>query len=147
MEGELGRIVANGGHPERAAARAADAIRRAGGYRWAGVYGVGERAIEILGWSGPGASQRTGLSGDGGLCGAAVSSREAVVVGDVTPAPRYLTTDGTTRSEIVVPVLEDGRVVGRVDVESQRQNAFGQADRWRLERAAALFARLWRVGS
>ena len=48
-------------------------------------------------------------------------------VGDVHNDPRYLTALGTSRSEIIVPILSDqGEVVGTVDVESEQPNAFDQ---------------------
>jgi len=81
-----------------------------------------------------------------GLCGAAVASRNPVVVGDVRRDPRYLRTLGDTRSEIVVPILEPGRVLGVIDVESERPDAFGELDRARLERVTALLLPLYAGG-
>jgi putative methionine-R-sulfoxide reductase with GAF domain len=79
------------------------------------------------------------------LCGAAVSARRAIIVGDVAKDPRYLTTLGSTRSEIVVPVLHPstGEPVGLIDVESERVDAFTDIDRALLERCAAAMADLW----
>jgi GAF domain-containing protein len=71
------------------------------------------------------------------LGGAAVSTRRSVVVGDVTRDRRYLTTFGTTRSEMVVPVCDcDGAVTGLIDVESALVDAFGDSDRTALEACA-----------
>jgi hypothetical protein len=66
-------------------------------------------------------------------------------VGDVTADERYLEALGDTRSEIIVPVLDpdDGRVIGTLDVESQRRGAFGPGDQRALERAAAVLLPLW----
>lgn len=143
MEGQLRRVVAHGGEPERAATRASEAIRRDGGYRWVGIYAVGASEIEILGWAGEGIPAHPRFPVSAGLCGAAVASGATVVAGDVRLDPRYLPTFGTTRAEIVVPILLEGRVVGLVDVESERAHAFGEADRLRLERAAAVLSPLW----
>jgi putative methionine-R-sulfoxide reductase with GAF domain len=68
-----------------------------------------------------------------------------VVAADVTKDPRYLTTLGDTRSEIVVPVIRaaTGDAVGVVDVESERVGAFGDDDRALIERCAALLATWW----
>ena len=71
-------------------------------------------------------------------------ARRSVVVGDVAADPRYLTTHTTTRSEIVVPVFSAGAPVGLIDVESERPQAFGEADERLLERCAALISPLWR---
>ena len=74
-----------------------------------------------------------------GLGGSAVASGETVGVGDVREDPRYLTAFGSTRSEIIVPVLGSvGRkVVGTIDVESEEVDAFSEEDRVALERCAA----------
>jgi len=146
MEAELRWIVANGGERDRVAARAAEAIRRAGAYRWVGIYDVDENEIAIIAWSGPQPPAHPRFAVTDGLCGAAVASRSPVVVGDVRRDPRYLTTLGDTRSEIVVPILEPGRVLGVIDVESERPDAFGELDRARLERATALLLPLYAGG-
>lgn len=78
-----------------------------------------------------------------GLCGAAVASRAPVVVGDVTKDPRYLTTFGSTRSEMIMPVVRSGRVSGLIDVESEQINASGADDRAFLEACGDLLADLW----
>ena len=64
----------------------------------------------------------------------------------MTSDPRYLETLGTTRSEVVVPVKrESGEVVGLIDVESDRRDAFSPRDVALLEKQAALAAaRLWK---
>jgi len=82
------------------------------------------------------------------LCGAAVAQRATVLVGDVSADPRYLTTLGSTRSEVVVPVFgpERDRVVGLIDVESQHKDGFGPGDRGLLERCALQIAPLWSPG-
>ena len=111
------------------AERIANLIREAGGYRWVGIYDVVESEIAILGWSGPGAPAHPRFPVQQGLCGAAVASRRPVVVDDVGTDPRYITKLGSTRSELVVPVADNhGRVLGVVDVESDRRAAFGSED-------------------
>ena len=130
---------------QRRAERIAAAIRRFGGYRWVGVYEVTPDEIAVVGWDGPAAPAHPRFSRGHGLCGAAVAAGEPVVVGDVAADPRYLTTHTTTRSEIVVPVFEDGAVVGLIDVESERPDAFGESDKQLLERCAAVIAPLWRA--
>jgi GAF domain-containing protein len=78
------------------------------------------------------------------LSGAAVESRRTVLVQDVEKDVRYLPTFWTTRSEIVVPVIDDERdkVIGTLDVESAKVNAFQKSDREFLEGVARL---IWRA--
>ena len=78
-----------------------------------------------------------------GLNGAAVDTRAAVIANDVSRDPRYLTTLGGTRSEMVVPVLLDGKVVGTIDVESDEINRFAAIDREFIETCATIVASLW----
>ena len=128
---------------EQRASRVAASIRRFGGYRWVGVYDVTADEIAVVAWDGPAPPTHPRFPRSQGLCGAAVAAGGSVIVGDVTDDPRYLTTHTTTRSEIVVPVFQDGGVVGLVDVESEQPNAFDESDKQLLERSAAVIAPLW----
>ena len=125
--------------------RIAEAIRKAGDYRWVGIYAVGPEEISVIGWSGPAPPAHPRFPKDRGLCGAAAASGRTVVVEDVTKDPRYLETLGDTRSEMVVPVRrESGEVVGLIDVESDREDAFTPLDLRHLEGYASVVAGLWR---
>ena len=76
-----------------------------------------------------------------GLCGAALDSGKPVIVGDVSKDHRYLPTFHTTRSEIIVPMRNDHRhVLGMLDAESDKLDAFGDEDLQFLERAGGLIA-------
>jgi len=80
----------------------------------------------------------------GSGCGAAVAARSVVNIGNVREDPRWLTTFGTTCSEIIAPVLSDGaRVVGLIDAESNQLNAFGAEDERFLEQCAARMTQLF----
>lgn len=59
-----------------------------------------------------------------GICGAAASSGQTVIVDDVSRDPRYLACSLETKSEIVVPVFAHGRVVGELDIDSHFPAAF-----------------------
>src|SRR6202008_109669 len=88
-------------------------------YRWVGLYEVTPTEIALLACTGntPPAFPRFPLSQ--GLCGSAVALRSIVNVRNVQEDPRWLTTFGTTRSEIIVPVFGAAdQVVGLIDVES-----------------------------
>jgi len=137
------RDVLTPGHDRTTAfRRVAEILRDAGGYRWAGLYEVGAAEIAIVAWAGAGEPKFPRFAVSEGLCGDAARSRATVVVGDVAADPRYLEAFETTRSEIVVPVLDavSGQARALIDVESDRPNAFGEADRVLLERCAAEIA-------
>lgn len=68
------------------------------------------------------------LSLNEGIVGAAASGRQPVVVPDVRKDPRYLNGLDAVRSELAVPMIARGRVVGVIDVQSTRVNAFGERE-------------------
>jgi L-methionine (R)-S-oxide reductase len=142
---EVCRAADGSGDRARKAALIAGAIRRVGSYRWVGLYEVTEGEIANLAFDGPGAPAYPRFPVTEGLSGAAVASGETVVVGDVSEDPRYLTAFGGTRSEIVVPILDCAgqKVVGTIDVESEEEDAFSEADRCALERCAAAVVALF----
>ncbi len=143
------RLVAAGGDDRAVKAkRLAEMIQKLGEYRWVGVYDVGAEKVSILGWSGPGAPEHPTFPVGRGLTGAAIAQKQAVVVGDVRNDPRYLTAFGSTLSEMIVPMLHpgDGRVIGTVDVESERVNAFTARDRDLIEQCARAALPLWLLG-
>jgi len=70
--------------------------------------------------------------------GAAASSGKTVVVDDVNSDPRYLACSTETKSEIVVPVFVNGKVVGELDIDSHFPAAFSAEDRQLVEHCAAL---------
>ena len=142
---EVSRVLDGDGDRERKAAGVAKAIRRAGAYRWVGLYQVTAEEIVNLAFDGPGAPAHPRFPVTQGLSGAAVASVETVVVGDVRKDPRYLTAFGITRSEIIVPVVDRAgrKVVGTIDVESEEEDAFSKEDRAALERCAAAVAALF----
>ena len=76
-----------------------------------------------------------------GICGAAVAQGETVIVDDVSSDPRYLACSIETRSEIVVPIRVNGRIVGEIDIDSHDLAAFSPDDRDFLELCAAVIAR------
>lgn len=126
---------------------AADLLRHAGGYRWVGLYAVDHAAglVSNLVWSGTGPPAHPVFPISRGLTAAAIASRGTVNVGDVTADPRYLTAFGTTRSEIIVPVLDSARqrVIGTIDVESEAANAFSPQVQQLLETCAGVLAPLF----
>jgi L-methionine (R)-S-oxide reductase len=133
--------------PGSRADKARDAIRliRAlGAYRWAGLYDVSATELVVLAWDGPEPPTHPRFPVTKGLNGAAVSTRTPVVVQDVTADSRYLTTIGGTRGEMIQPIVaESGRVVGTIDVESDRVNAFSERDQALLAQCARDLRWLW----
>jgi len=129
------------------AQRAIDIIRPLGPYRWAGLYDVLATEIAVIAWSGPEAPTHPRFPITKGLNGACIASRRPVIVQDVANDARYLTTIGGTRGEMIQPVFDEaGAVVGTIDVESDRVNAFGARDQELLAVCAENLFWLWRAG-
>lgn len=96
-------------------------------YNWVGFYMMEPGAnppMLVLGEFEGAMTPHTRIPLNQGICGAAASSGQTVVVDDVTKDPRYLACSLETRSEIVVPVFVHGQVVGELDIDSHFPAAF-----------------------
>jgi L-methionine (R)-S-oxide reductase len=109
-------------------------------YNWVGFYMLdpGDQNILVLGPFRGAPTEHVRIPVTEGICGAAVAQGETVMVEDVSADPRYLACSLETRSEIVVPIRADGKIVGEIDIDSHTRNAFGPLDRGFLEECAAL---------
>lgn len=139
---EIRALLAGAPH-SAAAARVVELLpRRFPQYSWVGIYWVGGPDLVLGPWSGPEATQHTRIPIGTGICGAAARSGRTEIVHDVRQDPRYLACFPSTRSEIVVPILDGGRVVGEIDIDGREPGAFGRADQEFLEAVAALLGPL-----
>lgn len=75
-----------------------------------------------------------------GVCGAAAESRATQLVPDVHAFPGHIACDGDTKSELVVPVIRDGRVIAVIDLDSPVEARFDAEDAAGIERLAAMLA-------
>jgi GAF domain-containing protein len=111
-------------------------------YTWVGIYWVQGADLVLGPWQGPAATEHARIPIGTGVCGAAARSGRTEVVADVNNDPRYLACFLSTRSEIVVPILSGGTVVGEIDIDSDRLDAFSPDDQRFLEEVAPLLAPL-----
>ncbi|TDF85538.1 GAF domain-containing protein [Pseudomonas sp. H9] len=77
-----------------------------------------------------------------GVCGAAAASRETQRVEDVHAFPGHIACDSASNSELVIPLIKEGRLIGVLDLDSPKLARFSEADQEGLERLAAIFLRL-----
>jgi L-methionine (R)-S-oxide reductase len=108
-------------------------------YNWVGVYLL-EGDELVLGPFVGKPTPHTRIALNKGICGAAASTGETVIVDDVHADPRYLACSLETRSEIVVPIMRAGRVLGEIDIDSDQPAAFSEEDRKLLEGVAEILA-------
>ena len=77
-----------------------------------------------------------------GVCGAAASSRQTQRVEDVHAFPGHIACDSASNSELVVPLVKDGRLIGVLDLDSPSTARFSPDDQAGVERLVAIFLRL-----
>ena len=103
---------------------------------WTGFYRVVGDELVLGPFQGPLACSR--IKYGKGVCGAAWERGETVVVEDVEKFPGHIACSSLSRSEIVVPVWHDDRVVAVLDIDSTELATFDETDRLWLERIVAL---------
>jgi L-methionine (R)-S-oxide reductase len=123
----------------------ADMIRKMRGYSWVGIYEVAKDDIKMVSCAGRTAPVIPSFPRDKGLNGRAVTQRKPVIVNDIDKDEDYLLTFTDTKSEIVVPVFdrEHAQIVGTIDVEAEKTNAFSDDDVRFLESCAKSMAQVW----
>ena len=138
--GEITGQVDRESDPARAMAAAVATLkRRMPGYTWVGIYLLDGNELCLGPFEGK-PSPHTRIPLGRGICGAAAAEKATIIVDDVNADPRYLACSLETRSEIVVPIMRNGEVLGEIDVDSDRLAAFGPADQALLEAVAAAVA-------
>jgi GAF domain-containing protein len=74
-----------------------------------------------------------------GVCGTAARERRTVIVPDVEAFPGHIACDSASRSELVVPVMRAGAVVGVLDLDSPSLDRFGEAEARAMEQVVQLY--------
>src|SRR5712692_5384273 len=98
-------------------------------YSWVGIYVVQGTDLYLDAWSGPAATEHTRIPIGKGICGFAAKAGRTEIVSDVSKDPRYLQCCLSTKAEIVVPIINEGRVVGEIDIDGDQLDAFSTLDK------------------
>jgi len=104
---------------------------------WAGFYFLRGETLVVGPFQGKPACVRIPFGR--GVCGTAAASRQAQVVADVNAFDGHIACDGDSRSEIVLPLIRDGRVLGVLDIDAPVPDRFDADDQAGLERIAAIW--------
>ena len=96
------------------------------GLNWAGFYFMRDGGLVLGAFQGKVACIRIPLGK--GVCGTAALKRETIIVPDVEKFPGHIACDHASRSEIVVPLLKDGRLLGVLDLDSPNLARFDAED-------------------
>ena len=105
---------------------------------WAGFYFLREGHELVLGpFQGKPACVRIAVGL--GVCGTAVAEGRAMLVADVHAFADHIACDAASRSELVVPLIRDGRILGVLDLDSPRTGRFDAEDQRGMEEIAAIY--------
>ena len=104
---------------------------------WAGFYLLRGGELVLGPFQGKPACIRIAMGR--GVCGTAAASLRSIVVEDVEAFPGHIPCDAASRSELVVPLVSDGRLVGVIDLDSPSLARFDAVDQAGIERLAALW--------
>ena len=117
-------------------ANTAALIHETFGFWWTGFYIVKDGQLVLGPFQGPVACTR--IPYGKGVCGTAWEQGRSIVVPDVELFPGHIACSSLSRSEIVVPLIKDGGVVGVLDIDSKELACFDETDRIWLEKIATL---------
>ena len=141
---EIGATIVAGGKGHDVVEEIAELVQRTCKYRWVGVYKIkrNDFVIEAATNKMKPACPRFPIKQ--GLSAKALEERRTVMVPDVRKEPCFLPNFWSTKSEVIVPIIDDehNRVLGVINVESAKINAFGKSDRDFLEGVARI---IWRA--
>ena len=111
-------------------------IHREFGFWWTGFYRVCGEELVLGPFQGPIACTR--IAYGKGVCGTAWKRQETIVLPDVEEFPGHIACSSESRSEIVVPVWRDDKVIAVLDIDSEKLGTFDETDKVWLEKIVSL---------
>jgi L-methionine (R)-S-oxide reductase len=126
------------GEPDLVAnlANIAAALKEQFGWFWVGFYWVKKDELVLGPFQGPVACTR--IKKGRGVCGSSWAQQKTLIVPDVEKFPGHIACNSLSKSEIVVPVFNNGMVVGVLDVDSSELNTYDETDKYFLEQIVAM---------
>jgi GAF domain-containing protein len=107
---------------------------------WAGFYILKDKQLVLGPFQGKPACIRIDIGK--GVCGTAALEKRTIVVEDVNKFPGHIVCDSYSKSEIVIPLISNGKLIGVLDIDSPVKNRFGETDKKELENMVELFTKL-----
>lgn len=117
-------------------ANVAAALKQTFDFFWVGFYVVKEDMLVLAPFQGPIACTR--IRHGKGVCGTAWKEAKTLIVPDVELFPGHIACNAASRSEIVVPVIREGKVMAVLDIDSDKLDSFDEVDASYLERICGL---------
>lgn len=129
------------GEPDETAnmANVAAALKQTFNFFWVGFYVVKEEMLVLAPYQGPIACTRIRFGR--GVCGTAWKEARTLIVADVEQFPGHIACSSESKSEIVVPVIREGKVVAVLDIDSDELNSFDAVDAVYLEKICRLLSK------
>jgi|SRR5215469_9654871 len=114
------------------------ALKEQFGWLWVGFYLVKGNELVLAPFQGPVACTR--IRKGKGVCGTSWEKEKTIIVADVEKFPGHIACSSLSRSEIVVPVIRDKKVVAVLDVDSEQVNYFEETDQIYLEKIVEMIS-------
>lgn len=124
-------------------ANIAAALRQTFGFFWVGFYRVIEDTLILGPFQGPLACTR--IRYGKGVCGTAWKEARTIIVPDVDKFPGHIACNSASRSEIVVPVIKESKVVAVLDIDSDALGTFDETDATYLEKICTKIVALLKI--
>jgi L-methionine (R)-S-oxide reductase len=102
------------------------ALKEQFNFFWVGFYLVKSEELVLGPFQGPVACTR--IKKGKGVCGASWVQEQTLIVPDVEAFPGHIACSAASKSEIVIPIIRNGKVIGVLDVDSSELNSFDQTD-------------------
>ena len=104
---------------------------------WVGFYFMRDGGLVVGPFQGKPACVRIALGS--GVCGTAAERRESILVADVHEFPGHIACDAASRSELVIPLIRNDKIIGVLDLDSPSPARFDRDDQAGLEQIAAIY--------
>ncbi len=136
---QYARLIENEKNIISVLANTTAALKEAFGFFWIGFYLIDNGELHLGPFQGSVACYR--IRKGKGVCGTAWAEAKTQVVADVDLFPGHIACSSLSRSEIVVPMISDGNVVGVLDIDSDELNTFDDTDRIYLEKVVEMIVK------
>ena len=136
---ELEALICGGFNKISVLANVSALIKDRLGFFWVGFYMVEDGKLQLGPFQGPVACYEIPFGK--GVCGTAWKEGKTLVVRDVEEFPGHIACSSLSRSEIVVPIFKEDKIIGVLDIDSTEVGTFDETDREYLEKAMAILSR------
>ncbi len=132
LEGQIRSLIRGEKNTTAILSNVAAAISQTFNWLWVGFYLVEDNELVLGPFQGPVACFR--IKKGEGVCGASWKEKKTILVPDVEKFPGHIACSSLSKSEIVVPIVNNDKVLGVLDIDSDKLNTFNKTDKKYLEK-------------